>query len=129
MRRVIEVGWTHALTLSVQQIRRKRSLLDRTVVLLLDVALVMRLERLLHLNLLLVTLRVMHLRLVSDHLLVVRRRLVHLSSFTFPPICRLANFSPLAKSHVKSNTLSLLVVHSPTMALAVLFHILILIFG
>ena len=76
---------THLLTLAIKQIRRERALFDRSVVLLLDVALVVRLERLLHLNLLRVSLGMVKLGLVTEHLLCLLRRSVDLSGGTLSP--------------------------------------------
>lgn len=76
----------HLLTLAVEQVGGESSLLDGTVVLLLDVALVVRLELLLHLYLLGVTLRVVQLGLVADHLLRHLRRLVDLTRLTLAPV-------------------------------------------
>lgn len=56
-----EGGGTNLLTLTVKQIRRQRSLRDGSLVLLLDIPLVMRLERLLELDLLRVTFGVVQL--------------------------------------------------------------------
>jgi hypothetical protein len=76
---------THLLTLPVKQIRRQSALLDRAIILLLDVPLIVRLERLLHLHLLGVPLRVMYLGLETEHLLRVGRRLVGLTSLPLAP--------------------------------------------
>ena len=78
---------THLLALSVEQIRGQRALLDRPVVLLLDVALVVRLERLLHLHLFGMSARVVQLGLVTKHLLRLLRRSVHLSGGPLSAAC------------------------------------------
>lgn len=76
---------THLLTLTVKKIGGESALLDGTVVLLLDVALVVGLELLLHLHLLGVTLSVVQLGLVADHLLRHLRVLVHLTRLALAP--------------------------------------------
>jgi hypothetical protein len=64
-----------------------------------------------------VTLRVVHLGLVPDHLLRVRRRLVGLSRCALPPIVNQAG---------DAYSLALIVIQPATIPLTVLFHILIL---
>jgi hypothetical protein len=74
------------LTLTVQQVCGQSTLLDCTIVFLLDIPLVVRLELLFHLHLFRVSLGVMHLGLVSDHLLRLGRRFVRLTSGPLAPV-------------------------------------------
>lgn len=89
------------LALTVKQISGKRTLLDGAVVLLLDVALVVGLELLLHLHLLGVSSGVHHLGLVTDHLLHGRRLLVDLTRLTLAPaVSKLsAGLGPTSSPH------------------------------
>lgn len=73
------------LTLAVEQVCGQSTLLDSSIVLLLDVALVVRLERLLELHLLAVALGVVKLGLQTVKLLRVGRRLVHLTRGSLTP--------------------------------------------
>ena len=75
----------HLLTFTVKQIGRESALFDSSIVLLLDVSLVVRLERLFHLNLFRVSLGMVKLGLVSKHLLRLLRSSVDLSSGTLSP--------------------------------------------
>jgi hypothetical protein len=86
---VVAYVWTqvaHLLTLSVQQICGQSTILNSSIVLLLDIPLVVRLELLLHLNLFRVSLGMVQLGLVTKHLLGVGRCLVGLSSSSLSPI-------------------------------------------
>ena len=71
---------TYLLSLSVEQVGRESSLRYGSVVLLLYVSLVVGLERLLELDLLRVSLRVVKLGLETEQLLRSGRRLVDLTS-------------------------------------------------
>jgi hypothetical protein len=76
------------LTLAVEQVGRQRALGDRALVLLLDVALVVLLERLLELDLLAVPLGVVKLGLESKELLCRRRVLVDGTRLALAPARR-----------------------------------------
>lgn len=75
----------HLLTLTIKQVRRESALLDRSIVFLLDISLVVRLQRLFHLDLLRVSLGMVKLGLVTKHLLRFLRSSVDLSSGTLSP--------------------------------------------
>jgi hypothetical protein len=117
---------THLLTLPVKQIRRQSAFFDGTIIFLLDVPLVVRLERLLHLHLLGVPLRVMNLGFKADHLLRVGRRLVGFTSLPLAPIEGSLRNVHAARHRTKGDVLALIMVHASTMTPAVLIHVIIL---
>jgi hypothetical protein len=78
-------GITYLLTLSVEQIRRQGTLWHGAIVLLLDVPLVVSLERLLELDLLGMSLGMVELGLETEELLGLLRVLVRHTGFTLSP--------------------------------------------
>lgn len=76
---------SHFLTVTIQKIGWQSTLLDSTVILLLNIPLVVRLESFLHLNLLRMSPSVMELSLVTEDLLGIGRCLVGLTGSTFSP--------------------------------------------
>lgn len=86
----------------------------------------MRLERLLHLHLLGVPLRVMNLGFEAEHLLRVGRRLVGFTSLPLAPIEGSLGKVHAARNRRNENVLALIMVHTSTMTPAVLIHVIIL---
>lgn len=111
----------YLLTLSIKQICGQSTLLDSSIVLLLDIPLVVRLELLLHLNLFRVSLGVMQLGLVTKHLLRIGRCLVSLSG------CSLSSSNQHGSMRSEVDLLLLLVIHPTTVTSSMLVHVVILI--
>lgn len=77
---------SHFLSVTIQKIGWQSTLLDSTVILLLNIPLVVRLKRFLHLNLLSMSSSMVKLGLVAEDLLGIGRGLVGFTGGTLSPV-------------------------------------------
>lgn len=87
LRQKSDCRWTHLLTLSIKQVGGESTVLNSSIILLLDIPLVVRFELLLHLNLFRVSFSMVQFCFMTKHLLSICGCLVGFSGCTLSPGC------------------------------------------